>query len=106
MILRLASIALIVGVAACNQVTPNAPAQNPLSSGPASPPLNQAVGAIGGANSANASGGTARIVGTDQQGRPIIEYSGQPGSATGAGTGQVQSPITVNPTVRRGSGGG
>ena len=106
MILRIASIALLAGLAACNQVTPNNPTTSPLSSGPGSAPLNQAVVAIGGANSANASGGTARIVGTDQQGRPIIEYSGQPGSAIGAGTGQVQSPITVNPTVRRGSGGG
>ena len=103
MILRLASIALLVGVAACNQVTPNNPTTNPLSSGPGSDPLKQAVGAIGGANSPNASGGNARIVGYDQQGRPILEYSGQPGSASGAGTGVVQNPSTVNPTVRQGS---
>lgn len=99
MIIRLTTLAVLAGLAACAEVTPNAPPLAPTSGGASVRPAQTEATGIAGANSANASAGAASITGAAgrSDGKPSISYSGPAGSPRGAGTGVVQDPATVVP---------
>ncbi|MDO9711264.1 hypothetical protein [Paracraurococcus lichenis] len=103
----LAGLLAGLALAACADL--NAPSGPPVSgttAGPGAAPLKQEARDTMGANSGNASGGTATITGTRTTGeggtRPEVTYSGQSGSSG------VGSTTPVQPTVRSRSnkGGG
>ncbi|TCZ63175.1 hypothetical protein [Roseicella aquatilis] len=98
--IRLLSLGLLagLGLAACADVkTQSGPPVAGTSTGTGVAPLQQSTGAIGGANSPNASAGQATITGTRSTGdgtKPSVDYTG-----TAAGQG-VGSPTPVQPTPR------
>jgi hypothetical protein len=108
------TLALTAGMAltACADIkTTSGPPIAGTSTGPGSPPLTQQARDTMGANSANASGGTATITGTrgggDGGARPIIERSGTTGPGAGANPySSTTEPLRVPGLGQRGGGGG
>lgn len=94
------TLVLAAGMAltACADVkTTSGPPVAGTSTGPGAAPLQQQARETAGANSANASSGTATISGTrsagDTGGKPTIDYTGTaPNSGVGSATPQTPTP--------------